>query len=316
LFIRWGSLTVPEKLGLSFGMSVAIYPIFILWTHLVGLQLGSAYAWLPPLIGIVAIIWRTRGQISLKISIIRSQSLSQNLRSSGGISGDVFFNLSYIFIIGMIFFSRFWAIHDLDLPLWGDSYQHTMITQLIIDNKGLFQSWMPYAELASFTYHFGFHALSAVLHWLTALDAPKSVLWTGQIMNGLAVVGLYPLAIRIGKNRWGALATVLVAGLLLSIPMVYTNWGRYTQLAGQVILPVAIWLIWEAFEDSSVDKKLLLLIALALAGLALTHYRILILALGFFPALLILDMKNKTFRVSIKKIIYIGFGALIITLPW
>ena len=40
LWPGWGNLFWGEKLGLSAGVSLAIYPINFLWTHLIGLNLG------------------------------------------------------------------------------------------------------------------------------------------------------------------------------------------------------------------------------------------------------------------------------------
>jgi len=117
-----------------------------------------------------------------------------------------------------------------------------------MDNKGLFQSWQPYADIASLTYHFGFHSLAAVFGWSANLSAPQAVIWFGQIFKRTGSFYLYPLAMRIYHNRWTGVIAVLVGGLLLSMPMFYINWGRYTQLAGQAILPVVICLAWSALK--------------------------------------------------------------------
>ena len=55
-----------------------------------------------------------------------------------------------------------------NVPLWGDSQQHSTIVQLILDHGGLFDDWAPYADIQSLTYHFGFHAFAASIAWLTA----------------------------------------------------------------------------------------------------------------------------------------------------
>ncbi len=65
-----------------------------------------------------------------------------------------------------------------------------MIAQLLVDHGGLFTSWQPYAEMTTFTYHFGFHSAVAVFDWLTHMEIPKAVLWAGQILNILAVIVL------------------------------------------------------------------------------------------------------------------------------
>ena len=177
-------------------------------------------------------------------------------------------DLAYVLIIGLIFGVRFYIARPLSLPLWGNSYQHTVITKLIMDNKGLFQSWQPYAEMTGLTYHFGFHSLSAVFGWAAGLDAPQAVIWFGQIINGLAVLALYPLAVQLCRNRWAGVIAALVGGLLVQMPMFYINWGRYTQLTGQAILPAVIILVWSSLTGEEKKRKIILLSGLAVGGLA------------------------------------------------
>src|SRR5579859_685764 len=173
------TLTWGEHLGLAIGLSLAIYPILFLATSLVGLSLGWLMAVLPVGAGMLALAawvarrWR-RGRLPLAAPY---QGRSDRLA-----------DLAFVGVAGLIFFTRFWAARSVLAPLWGDSYQHTLITQLLIDHGGLFNSWSPYADLQTFTYHFGFHAAAAVFHWLTGLSAPEAVLWVGQILNGLAVL--------------------------------------------------------------------------------------------------------------------------------
>ena len=226
----------------------------------------------------------------------------------------------------------------------GDSYQHTLIAQLLVDHGGLFSSWAPYADLQSFTYHFGFHTLVAAYHWLTGFNLSQATLWTGQILNVLAVACLYPLAMRVGRSPWAGVLAVLVAGLLSPMPMYYANWGRYTQLAGQVILPVAMYLVWELLSPQGVtagdsqepgmlhsgqhDIKeaspsgfnqyipLLILASLALAGLGLTHYRVLIFAAVFIIPVVLLYLRREQWRLQLVALLYSGLLAGLLVLPW
>jgi hypothetical protein len=167
----------------------------------------------------------------------------------------------------------------------------------------------------------------------------------GQILNGLAALALIPFAVRLGKNEWAGIFAVLLAGMLFPMPMFYTNWGRYTQLAGQVILPISIWLIWSyvlttdkaegngsnpvqddpsASEShhrlytflTNIDWRLFALSVITLSGLALTHYRVLIFAILFFPAAFFFQLQRKNLKAFVIRTIFLGFAAGLLFLPW
>jgi hypothetical protein len=158
--------------------------------------------------------------------------------------------------------------------MWGDSYQHTMIAQLLVDHGGLFTSWAPYEPYQSLTVHTGFHTTVATFMWLTGGDTIPATILIGQILNGLAALTLYPLALRVARERrWAGVGAVLVAGLVSSMPAHYVNWGRYPQLAGQVLLPLVIWLLWEAVENVETAGVATLFGGMVLAGMTLTYYR-------------------------------------------
>jgi hypothetical protein len=211
---------------------------------------------------------------------------------------------------------RLLVVRTLDAPMWGDSYQHTMIAQLLVDHGGLFDSWEPYAGLPTFTYHFGFHAAVAAFRWFIGFETMPSVIWVGQILNGLAVVALYPLAVRVSGSRWAGVGAVWVAGLLSPMPMFYVNWGRYTQLAGQVILPAAVLLTWSALEAPRRSWRLFVLAWVAVAGLALTHYRVLVFYVLFVLAWALLALRRATWRRALARATGVGIGAAVLFLPW
>ena len=300
------------RLGFSAGLSLAIYPLLFLWASLVGLRLGAFYAWLPPLIGLAALAWSSRGTVRASLASAERMHIAFPLRLPQLDWAD----FALVGLMALIFGVRFWAIRSLDLPLWGDSYQHSLIAQLLVEHGGLFRSWQPYTDLQTFTYHFGFHSLVAVFHWLSRMSVLQSVLWVGQILNGLAVISLLPLAHRLTPNRWAGVVVLLVAGLLAPMPMFYLNWGRYTQLAGQVILPAAVLLAWDWLQGRSRGGLGLGLTWFALAGLALTHYRVLLFAVIFLAALALLYSRQVGLGRFILRGIWLFIGAALLFLPW
>ena len=335
LWPSWNELSWKLKLGLSSGLSLAIYPLFLLWTDLIGLHLYFWYAWLPPLCGILILVWKNR-KIFLEIrnSFQQKHRLLEQIKKIYQLE-IILTDIAFLVILGLVIISRFWIAQLVDVPLYGDSYQHTMVTQLIIDQGGLFNNWKPYADLITFTYHFGFHSAAAVFYWISGVNTPRAVLWTGQIINNLAILGLYPLAYKVTKNQWAGIVSMLVAGLLLPIPMTYVNWGRYTQLIGQAILPSAIWIIWFMLERPlssltnaswvrkatswrhlSIDIGSLIVVWLVLAGLGLSHYRVLIFVILFIPACSLLLVSRKSILSLFIKTFWIGIGGAIFFLPW
>ncbi len=296
--LSWAGL-----LGLAVGVSLALYPLLLLWTHLLGLNLGSLYAWLPAGLGLAALMWRyRRWRPRQGWDALRGWTRSEALWP----------DLTLLLVLGLVLGVRLLAVRTLEAPMWADSYHHTMIGQLLVDNHGLFDSWQPYANIDSFTYHFGLHSAIAAIHWLTGMPMPQAVIWTCQLLNGLAALALYPLAVRVTGSRWAGVWAVLLAGLLAPMPMFYTNWGRYTQLAGQVILPAAVWLTWEAAETQRRPARVLLLAGLAVAGLALTHYRVLLFYAGFVPALALVMRRRQT----LIRLLWIGGMAALLVMPW
>ena len=345
----WNNLDFWEKISLGSGASLAIYPVLFLWTNLVGLHLGVIYAWLPALLGLVALVWRNYRVIFRRVSLRFNRNshtpevISDNQTPEISIShqdqsktndvevttpssvlhifsveslNDAASKAAMVFLVGVIIFSRIWVIRSLDFPLWGDSYQHTMISQLIVDNNGLFHSWLPYAELSTFTYHFGFHSLVACFNWISGLPMEKATLWVGQIVNILAVISLYPLTRKLSRNRWSGVALLLIAGLISPMPMSYVNWGRYTQLAGQAMLPTAVYCTWILLQSKQISRSALVANWIILGGVALTHYRVLIFLLLFVMAVFIVNFRLRAFTQLVQRIFLIGAGGVLFFLPW
>jgi hypothetical protein len=266
---RGRSRSAGEWIGLSVSVSLALYPVLTLWCFLMGVRPGFAAAWVLGLVLLAVRLWQHKG-------VWRSwRRVFSQWRNPEYFPGYTYFTLLVLLII-----TRLLPVRSMVAPAWGDSVHHTLIVQLMLEHGGLFQSWAPYAPLQSFTYHFGYHAAIANWSWVSGMDAAQAVLIGSQMLNVSAVLALYPLAVRLaGGNQWAGVTAVLVAGLLVQMPAFYVNWGRYTQLAGQAILPALCWSfdLWWG-EKNRPPRRMLLLIALLAAGLALTHYRIAALA--------------------------------------
>ena len=295
-------------LALSAGLSLSTFPLLLLWARTLGsIPIGTYTLWAILGLCVLLTAWRLRR---------RRVYIWQALRHA-----PHGFSLLLVLLAGSVVGLRLWTIRGVSIPLWGDSYQHTMMAQLIVDNGGLFDSWLPYAPLKTFTYHYGFHSAVAFFHWLTGERMPQAVLLVGQLLNALAAFTIYPLAVRLTGNRWVGLMAVLTAAILSPMPGFYVNWGRYTQLAGQVILPIALWLSWEMADHLQLDWRRLSLAAIAVAGLALTHYRVIlfygvILASWWLVHFVFNKEKRPNWLSSLGLLALLGMLALAVISPW
>jgi len=301
----------PVRMGVAAGLSLALYPLLFLWTDLVGLHLGPLYAWLPLLISLTFLMWHYR---LWRFSFSSLAKLFRNWVKSSAFWPDV----ALVALMLLTCVVRFLPARAMEMPFWDDSVQHVAIVQRMLETKGLFRSWEPYAPYHSFSAHFGFHASVASWAWLTHVDSATAVIWAGQALNLLAVLTLYPLAHSIG-GRWGGASAVLGAGLLSQFPAYYVNWGRYPQMAGQVMLPVAAFWLWEAFRSRKALSRWALGGALLTGGLFLTYYRmpfhLLAFAIAGLLALPALGRKRDWWRIG-RLLAILGVMALITVLPW
>lgn len=306
----WNLKRGIEKFCLAAGLSLGLFPILILLSYSIHLQFGAMYAWGPLILSATYLIWRNRSEITIRKIFIVPNWLEWE-------------NLNLAVVLFFIVIVRLWVIRGIEYPMWGDSYQHTAIAQLLLDNKGLFQSWLPYAPYKTLTVQYGFPAYVAIFSWLSKMPAAQACLWTGQIINFIAIIGIYPLALRLSNgNKWIGTLTLLIAGLLMPLPMMYLNWGRYAQLAGQAILPVLIYLGWDTFDGSPFDLRKILITGIVLAGMLITYYRMIFYFSTFFIAWLLfwaisnLKISWKKWQIFFTTAIATALTSLLIVLPW
>ncbi|RME49861.1 MAG: DUF1616 domain-containing protein [Caldilineae bacterium] len=288
-------LDATEWLALSAGGSLALYPLALLFLRYAPLALDARLVWgglLLPAVPLLAALWLRRDRLRARFLLSVKGWLSEPAFWAG------------VVVIGLSAGARWWVIDGLQIPLWADSYHHTLLVQLIVDNGRLVSSWEPYAPMQSVSYHTGFHAMVAVLHWLTGLPVPRSVLVFGQVLNTLAVGMAYLLGRRFGGSAWAGVFAALLTGLVSVYPAYYVNWGRYPQLAGQVLLPalmVATWCFLRAQRRVWLWGALTTLLA---AGLFLTHYRVVL----FYPPFIVALLFIRWYQAGWKRSVWLGDG--------
>ncbi|MDQ4075266.1 MAG: hypothetical protein M3220_03370 [Chloroflexota bacterium] len=308
--------SVQRLLGAAVALSGALLVILPQFTHLIALPLGSWSVWALLLLSVALLLVARR----------QGRPIAPTQPPDG-------IMLLYLTVLALIVGSRFLALHQAAAPLWGDSVHHTLITQLILDRGGIPDNYLPYVPLSSFTYHSGFHLLCAWLAWsvlpgMAPLSASETVLLGGQlqgvwavVMVGLLAEGLSRHAGRPEKSRWAGIVALLVVGLLSPMPAFYVNWGRYTQLAGQIFLPAALLWTLQAWQPDQ-PRRRLLPITLMLAVMALTHYRVVMMYAVALPLLLLLLLwrSRESWRTALagmaRRMALSGTVAGVLVLPW
>lgn len=270
----------PARMCAAIGLSVALYPLLYLWFDLVGLHPGPGIPLLAMGLGLVLLMART-------LRLLRHPG-PEGLPAFMPLRITSWADTAFLAVLAGLILSRFWTYRTVHAPYWGDSVQHAYIAQLMLERGGLFDSWLPYAEFTSFTNHFGFHANASALGFVLNLDGIDAAFQGGQWLNIASVLALYPLTVHIASgNRWAGVAAVLCGGLLSEMPAMYVNWGRYAQLSGQVVLPVAILLLWRLAELRHWNFIAAAGAAVALGGMALCYYRMPLFYAAFAVVLLL-----------------------------
>lgn len=304
-------LSLGEKLGLAGGLSASLLPTLYSFAYWFGISPGQWLTWGVFLLSGLVVIWWV-------INSIRYKSFLESKKSSIWIP-----DLTLIIVLCMVSFTRFWAIRTLQAPIGLDPIHHTAIIQLILNNDGLFQSWLPYAPYQTFTTHFGFHLLTAAYIWVSNLESLHAILISAQTINLLSVLAVYPLALRFSNNnRWAGVGAVLTVGLLTPVPAFFLNWGRYPQLVGQLILPATCWLFLQLLDTQKGRLSTILLGGLTLAGITYSYYRLPYYFIAFALAWLIvrgyLLFKNGYQKLAgtFSAILAMGVIAILLFSPW
>lgn len=320
-----------ERLALAVGLSLAIWPLALLWTTLAGWSWSatSAQVTLLVLTGLAA------------TSALHAASIAARRRRPDVASW------SMLAVLTIAALSRAWHARDLVVPPWVDGYHHTLITRLITTAGAVPSGFEPYLAVERFYYHFGFHAVAAEVAWTAGVSEARAVLWVGQALNVLAVPAAYLLARVLGARRLSAVLAAAVPAALYWFPAYYLSWGRYTQLAGLVMLPAACVLLHDALrspggqarqtddeEDVSAslsrpsgprsrlrawwrDWRPVLAAGTCAAGLFLTHYRVAVAyALGALVLLAGMSVVRRLpWRAAVDAVV-VAVVALLLAGPW
>jgi hypothetical protein len=318
-----------EKIALSAGASLAIIPLLMLWTTMLKLPWSSSAIWFA--LGLFSAILVFR---FLQKFRNRSNSFHVSLNPSP-LSPFPYPTLILFGIFALSLAVRLIMVRDYATPTWVDSVHHGLITRLILENGGFPTSYSPYLDIHITEYHPGFHSVLASFTWLSGLRIDQAMLILGQMLNALAIFASYLFTNALLSDRRAGLIAAVITGLFTPMPVYYASWGRYTHLAGMLVLPVfftVLKILWDqtprlintsptqenktGFSSSAVKTGLLL--SIISGGLFLLHYRIAGFACLLAVAYLVFQAPASLLLLAKKAVVAFlsALGALLLTLPW
>jgi len=303
-----------EQVAISLGLSIAFIPIVSLWMTFLDIS------WSPPLLWIGAALMGLLFFLRIWRGGNLSSAVNSDVSTEKGPSGKITAVL-LVGIFALTLLTRLAMVRDLAGPAWVDSVHHGLITRLIIDTGLLPTNYAPLLPPEIGYYHPGFHSLLAFFSMMTDWDVPAAMLFVGQVLNALAIFSVYLLTTTLVKNRLAGLVAALITGLLTPMPAYYASWGRYTQLTGLIVLPVALAWVQALLKQNQRNEKRSWYLqfiqgCILLGGTFLIHYRVTAFLGCLLLAYLIGQMHWSRLPKAISYIIFLGLGGILITLPW
>jgi hypothetical protein len=335
--IAWQALVwdpdqdIFERLAEAIGVSISLTALVALFTYVFGWQISSAALIVFYLLLVPLAVWALR-QYYKDYKLGKKASTRQDENDpSDEVSTEkrgfqyflhqgrfryLFLALIFIFVLAW----RFYQIRDVVLPLWVDSIHHVQIVKLLLEHRSLPETFEPYMPVA-FYYHYAFHAVGAVFSFIGRLSPENSVLYLGQALNAGIALAVY----RLGKAIWGDWRRAVLSALLVAfathMPAYYVTWGRYTLLAGMLLLPLAMATALDILTKGAKVSRLATFVVLT-AGILLTHYFAAVLLAIFLIILAVLAVlqdlmhKSRSGWRTWMPLLLASLAGLLLAGPW
>ena len=302
---RWDGWT---SLALVLALAIAFWALLALWAGTLGVNAGGPRA---------RVVLGGMGALAA-VALARGRRVFLPAGNTSGDGDARTVHVAMVVVLALAVAGRALNVRDLVVPNWVDSLHHTLIARLISEAGGVPATYEPYLPVENLHYHFGLHAAAAGLTWILPLRADEAVLLLGQALSALAPLAAYTLAGWLFRRRWAGVGAALVAGSLSYMPAYYASWGRYTQLAGLVVLPAACLAACRTLERDGFRHAPTA--ALLSAGLALTHYRVLLLYVFAWPLVILWrGLAARHWREAARaaaRALAVGGAALALIAPW
>ncbi|MCG8351297.1 MAG: hypothetical protein MI924_26290, partial [Chloroflexales bacterium] len=305
--------TTFQRPALWLGLSLSVVALLYQWATFVGLALTL------PILSVLAVgcglgvawrAWHDGGAAAPALAAEPPLAVPSPRRSV--VSG-----LGLLAIFVLTLWTRFVEIQNLVLPAWVDSVHHTLMVRVAAESGKVPYSLRPYLPVDDMPYHWGYHVFTAAVLQLSNITLPQVVFWSGQVLNALHVLTCAALATYLWRRPLAGVVAGLVVGLLSIMPAYYVSWGRYTQLTGLLILP-PLMIAWHAGLRQA-SRRWFVIASVLLAGLSVTHFRILVFALAFLAVASVVWALSHPWSLLRRRLMYaigIAVTSLLLAGPW
>jgi hypothetical protein len=294
-------------LAIQLGLGLALWPLLLLWSSTLG------WRWTASAAQLTAGGWLLAGTASL----LWPPGRWAGRWTSHHFQRQRFWATLFACVLALTLATRLLHIRGLALPAWVDSVHHVAIIRLLLDTGALPTHFDPYIPGGLLLYHWGYHAGVAWLAWLygrsDGFEVADLVLHYGQLLNSLTVVMIYAGARQLFASRRAGLLAAALVGLVSWFPAYFLTWGRYTHLAGVLLMVPALITLWQLRKPF--HPGTLIAAGLLLAGLALVHVRVALLA-ALLAATLAVPLLLQARPGALLRWGGAALAALLLTLPW
>lgn len=269
LWVRPRGWDAAAWLGAALSLGVAVWPVVWYWVSLAGGRWSASALWAT-----VGLGWGATALVALR----RWSGRERGGVAAGGRRAAAACYLSLAVLILAALAARFVAVRGLVFPPWVDSSRHGLITAVMVEHGRTPAGYEPLLPVDHFPYHFGFHTLSASLALMTGAPLPELLLFLMQLLGGLLPLAVYAAGWMVTRRRAVGLLAAFLVALPFFFPGYYATWGRMTQLAAMVVMPVLLALTWRLGRGW---PRVWPLVGLLAAGLFLIHFRVFLFYLPF-----------------------------------
>ena len=290
-------------LGAALALGVAAWPVVWFWLSLAGGRWSGTLLWAVMLAGwsVVAVVARRRMSRAPRTVGAPAQAMEWPSKT-----------VAHVLLGGLLLVtlaSRFVAVRDQAFPPWVDSSRHGLITAVMAAGGQSPDGYAPYLPVDHFPYHFGFHTLSAGLLLMTGQPLAGLLLMLMQLLGGLLPLTVYSAGWMATRRRTVGLLAAFLVALPFFFPGYYATWGRMTQLAAMVVMPVLLALTWRVGRGW---RRVWPLVGVLAAGVFLIHFRVF---LFYLPFAALVAVAHFAFRRRARGLILAGVLALLLVAP-